>query len=100
MYQEWSIDGKKGNVVFPKGEVVYQKKGVVIEPLYKADDGKYYILDTAEEFKEIDGERYIKVDGRKIIEVDGQRFISVTSGKLLEVFLNPYNGYCYRQDGK
>lgn len=43
MIQPWSKDGKSGNVVFPKGEVVYQTKGVVIEPLYVTPDEKYYI---------------------------------------------------------
>lgn len=68
MLQNWEMDGKKGNVVFPKGEVVYHTKGVVIEPIYQSKDGKRYIKDT--------------------------------DGKLLEVLTNPFNGYCYRQDGK
>jgi hypothetical protein len=69
MYQEWQKDGKRGNVVFPEGEVIYQKpKGkIVIEPIYQDYQGK----------------RYIEV-----------------RGKLQEVTTNPFNGYCYRQDGE
>lgn len=100
MYQEWAIEGKKGNIVSPKGEVVYQTKGVVIEPIYQTEDGKRYILDLEENIVEIDGEQYIKLDGRKFIEDNGQKYAAVTSGRLLEVTTNPFNGYCYRQDGK
>lgn len=100
MLQKWEKDGKSGNVVFPKGEVVYQTRGVVIEPVYKTDDDRYYIEETEENLAEIDGEQYIKVTGRQFIEKDGQRFAAVSSGKLLEVLYNPFNGYLYRQDGK
>jgi hypothetical protein len=70
MRRDWNIDGKKGNVWFPKGEVVYQhpKGRVVIEPIYQTEDGK--------------------------------RYIEVSPGKLQEVLTNPFNGYCYRQDGE
>ena len=68
MLQEWSKDGKSGNIFFPEGEVVYQQpKGKVVkEPLYKSYDGKWYI--------------------------------EVEDDKLQEVLYNPFNGYCYRQD--
>lgn len=70
MLKKWNIDGKQGEIWYPEGEIVYQtpKKGtVVIQPLYKSYDNKWYI------------------------EEDGE---------LLEVLKNPFNGYCYRQDGK
>lgn len=70
MYQPWKIGDKEGNIQYPKGEVVYQTKGIVIEPIYETLDGQRYIFD----------------------EEDG--------GKLLWVLTNPFNGYCYRQDGK
>lgn len=67
MLLKWEKDGKKGEIVYPKGEVVYQTEGVKIEPIYVDYDGNYYIEEN---------------------------------GKLLKVLMNPYNGYCYRQDGK
>ncbi len=66
MLQPWQIDGKSGKIQYPQGEVVYQTKGVVIEPVYVTDDGKHHIEDN---------------------------------GKLLPAPMNPFNGYCYRQDG-
>ncbi|KLU62306.1 hypothetical protein CEB3_c13500 [Peptococcaceae bacterium CEB3] len=75
MLQHWEIAGKKGNIAYPKGEVVYQTKGpnggkgVVIEPIYETPDGTRFIQDAE-------------------------------TGELLEVLTNPFNGYCYRQDGK
>ena len=67
MYKSWSIDGKNGKVQFSEGEIVYQTKGIVKEPLFQTEDNKWYIEEN---------------------------------GKLLEVMYNPFNGYCYRQDGK
>ncbi|MFA6662521.1 MAG: hypothetical protein WCS56_05765 [Bacilli bacterium] len=69
MLKKWDINGKQGEIWYPKGEVVYQhpKGNIVIEPLYKSYDGKWYIEEN---------------------------------GKLLEVLKNPFNGYCYRQDGR
>lgn len=66
MLKNWEIDGKKGHVWYPEGEVVYQTKGVVIEPIYETEDGERFIEEN---------------------------------GKLLPVLTNPFNGYCYRQDG-
>jgi hypothetical protein len=66
MYQSWNKSGKSGNVLFPRGEVVYQTKGIVIEPIYEDFNGTRYIEDN---------------------------------GRLLSVTTNPFNGYCYRQDG-
>jgi hypothetical protein len=67
MLKYWSIDGKEGNIIYLKGEVVYQTRGILFEPIYETETGERYILDN---------------------------------GKLLKVTTNPYNGYCYRQDGK
>jgi len=66
MFEPWNIGGKSGNIQYQKGEVVYQTRGVVIEPIYE----------------ELDGTRYIW-----------------TGGELQKVTSNPFNGYCYRQDG-
>jgi len=96
--QNWEIGGKSGHVVFPKGEVVYQTKGVVIEPVYVDEDRKHYIFDGEEKLVEVD-DNY-NVEGQEIIERDGRRYVKVIKGRLLEVLLNGYNGYCYRQDGK
>jgi hypothetical protein len=46
MLQSWNKDGKQGTITYPKGEVVYQTKGVVIEPLYQSNDNKWYIEDN------------------------------------------------------
>jgi hypothetical protein len=100
MLQDWRIQGKHGSVIFPQGEVVYQTKGVVIEPVYISDDGRYYIVDTDEKFIEINGEQYLRISGRRFIDFEGGRYVAVASGNLMEVYRNSYNGYCYRQDGK
>lgn len=75
MLETWFKDGIGGKYTFPKGEVVYQtpvKGTIVIEPVYV----------TGVPFES--GARYY-------LEVDG---------KLQETFMNPFNGYFYRQDGK
>jgi hypothetical protein len=46
MLKKWSKEGKQGEIWYPKGEVVYQTKGVVIEPIYVTHDNKYYIEDN------------------------------------------------------
>jgi hypothetical protein len=67
MYQPWNIDGKSGNIQYPKGEVVCQNpKRVEVRPVYVTSDEKYYIEEN---------------------------------GKLIDAPMNPFNGYCYRQDG-
>lgn len=53
MLQKWSYDGKSGEIVFPKGEVVYQTKGVVIEPLYRDFNGKWYIQNSDGKLQEV-----------------------------------------------
>jgi len=70
MLKDWKIDGKSGRIYYPAGEVVYQTRGVVIQPIYVTGDGSrntdYYIEE---------------------------------GGKLIAAPKNPFNGYCYRQDG-
>jgi hypothetical protein len=44
MYKPWKIENKHGDIQYPEGEVVYQTRGVVIEPLYVTEDNKWYIL--------------------------------------------------------
>lgn len=73
MRKDWSIDGKKGKIMWPEGEVVYQTRGVVVEPIYEEDNGKGFN--------------------------PGTRYIQLEDGSLREVTTNPFNGYCYRQDG-
>ena len=70
MYKDWAIDGKRGRIYYPAGEVVYQTRGVVIQPIYVTGTGN-----RADDY-------YIEEDG-----------------KLLPAPRNPFNGYCYRQDG-
>ncbi len=70
MFKPWQIDGKSGRIQYPQGEVVYQTRGVVVEPVYVANNG-----DSANDY-------YIE-----------------DNGKLLPAPQNPFNGYCYRQDG-
>ena len=75
MLKEWNIDGKQGEIWYPEGEVVYQtptKGTIVIEPIYQTGS----LMDNNPKY-------YIE-----------------ENGKLLEVLKNPFNGYCYRQDGK
>lgn len=104
MIQEWQIGDKKGNVIFPKGEVVYQTKGVVIEPIYRDYDGKDYILPSpvdGDDVIENNGRKYLAVDGRKFTELAGVRvLIQSQADKLDWTYTNPFNGYCYRQDGQ
>ena len=71
MFKPWNIAGKSGNIVYPKGEVIYQTRGVVVQPLYVTNDGN-----SPHDF-------YIE-----------------EGGKLLPAPQNPFNGYCYRQDGQ
>jgi hypothetical protein len=69
MLKPWAIDGKSGDYQYPKGEVYYQTRGVVVEPLYVEKGGGHWYIEE--------------------------------NGKLLEVGQpNPFNGYCYRQDGQ
>ncbi len=52
MLKPWKIDGKQGDYQYPKVEIVYQTKDIVIIPLYQ--DWKYYIIrfqPTLEELK-------------------------------------------------
>ena len=70
MLKPWNLDGKSGNIQYPAGEVVYQTRGVVVQPVYVVNDG------------DRNGDYYIEEDG-----------------KLLPAPRNPFNGYCYRQDG-
>ena len=104
MIQNWNIDGKKGNVVFHDGEVVYQTKGVVIEAIYQTADGKRYVLSAevkCDDRIEINGRQYIAIDGREFANISGQNvLVKSDKDKLLEVYTNPMNLYCYRQDGK
>ena len=70
MLKPWSIGGMSGDIQYPRGEVVYQTRGVVVQPIYVTGDGgkcsDYFIEEN---------------------------------GKLLSAPRNPFNGYCYRQDG-
>ena len=43
MYEVWTKDGKHGHITYPKGEVVTQKSGVVIQMIYVDEDNNYYI---------------------------------------------------------
>jgi hypothetical protein len=72
MLKTWNIDGKQGKIQYPEGEVVYQTptKGTIVI------EPIYQIGDNNPKY-------YIE-----------------DNGKLLEVLKNPFNGYCYRQDGK
>jgi hypothetical protein len=70
MLKPWSIDGKSGDIQYPHGEVVYQTRGVVVQPIYVTGTGN-----RADDY-------YIEEDG-----------------KLLPAPMNCFNGYCYRQDG-
>ena len=72
MLKEWSIDGKQGEIWYPEGEVIYQTK---------QKDGSNVVIEPI--YESYDKKRYIE-----------------ENGKLLEVTTNPFNGYCYRQDGK
>jgi hypothetical protein len=72
MKKDWSIDDKSGEFCFPNGEVVYQTKGVVTEPIYVVG----YPFESGAEY-------YIENDG-KLLQIGSP---------------NPFNGYCYRQDG-
>ena len=70
MYIPWNIGGKQGNIQYPEGQVVYQNP-----------------------------KGAVKIEA--IYEtLDGKRYIQVSDNELQEVLTNPFNGYCYRQDGK
>ena len=66
MYMPWEKDGKKGNIQWPKGEVVTQTQGVVTMNILQDEEGNCYID---------------------------------VNGRLQACPQNPFNGYCYRQDG-
>jgi len=70
MYKDWAIDGKRGRIYYPKGEVVYQTRGIVVQPVYVTGNG-----DRSSDY-------YIE-----------------EGGKLIPAPKNPFNGFCYRQDG-
>jgi len=66
---------KEWSIDGKQGEVVYQtptKGTIVIEPIYQTGS----LMDN------------------------NPRYYIEENGKLLEVLKNPFNGYCYRQDGK
>lgn len=70
MLKDWSLDGRSGRIYYPKGEVVYQTRGIVVQPVYVTGDG-----------------------------AKSSDYFIEENGKLLPAPRNPFNGYCYRQDG-
>jgi hypothetical protein len=102
MLQDWEKYGKSGKIVYPQGEVVYQKEPHVrVEPIYETVEGKRYIeILNPNQFIEIDGRKYVQVDEANTILVNGERYIKTVGACLQEVTTNPFNGYCYRQDGE